>query len=193
MRSLIYQAPIAPSPESGKAMANGPVLAVGRKVVEALMWEEVDRSASGGKKGTLPFLGQNLYNTCYYATNARTVIANIPLHITQRGNRRETVFFIDEDRKEYFLFCLCGLKFLFFLGLRMAVHVEDDKLYYKGKHYVMRLESISLCWRISFRINLNREISHHENFCHHHLNCCTNDRMHLLSNSACGLLYHCHY
>jgi len=29
---------------------------------------------------------------------ARTVFADLPHHITQRGNRRETVFFNDEDR-----------------------------------------------------------------------------------------------
>ena len=32
---------------------------------------------------------------------SRTVIANIPHHITQRGNRRKPMFFIDEDRKVY--------------------------------------------------------------------------------------------
>lgn len=32
---------------------------------------------------------------------ARTVFANVPHHITQRGNRREDVFFTDEDRETY--------------------------------------------------------------------------------------------
>ena len=32
---------------------------------------------------------------------ARTVFADVPHHITQRGNRREDVFFDDEDRKVY--------------------------------------------------------------------------------------------
>jgi hypothetical protein len=32
---------------------------------------------------------------------ARTVFANLPHHITQRGNRREPVFFKDEDRIFY--------------------------------------------------------------------------------------------
>ena len=32
---------------------------------------------------------------------ARTVFAGIPHHITQRGNRREDVFFTDEDRNNY--------------------------------------------------------------------------------------------
>ena len=32
---------------------------------------------------------------------ARTVVANVPHHITQRGNRREAVFFVDEDRTAY--------------------------------------------------------------------------------------------
>lgn len=32
---------------------------------------------------------------------ARTVFANVPHHITQRGNRRENVFFTDDDRNHY--------------------------------------------------------------------------------------------
>lgn len=32
---------------------------------------------------------------------ARTVFANIPHHITQRGNRREDVFFTNADRQQY--------------------------------------------------------------------------------------------
>ena len=32
---------------------------------------------------------------------ARTVFANVPHHITQRGNRREDIFFTDEDREIY--------------------------------------------------------------------------------------------
>lgn len=32
---------------------------------------------------------------------ARSVFAGVPHHITQRGNRRENVFFSDEDRKVY--------------------------------------------------------------------------------------------
>jgi len=32
---------------------------------------------------------------------ARTVFSNIPHHITQRGNRREEVFFTDEGREKY--------------------------------------------------------------------------------------------
>ena len=31
----------------------------------------------------------------------RTVIAHVPHHITQRGNRREDIFFTDEDRETY--------------------------------------------------------------------------------------------
>ncbi len=34
---------------------------------------------------------------------ARSVIANLPHHITQRGNRREDVFFTDEDRQTYLM------------------------------------------------------------------------------------------
>ena len=32
---------------------------------------------------------------------SRTVFAGVPHHVTQRGNRRETVFFTDEDRYAY--------------------------------------------------------------------------------------------
>ncbi|MEW6609422.1 MAG: transposase [bacterium] len=32
---------------------------------------------------------------------ARIMIENIPYHVTQRGNRREDIFFGDEDRKRY--------------------------------------------------------------------------------------------
>lgn len=32
---------------------------------------------------------------------ARAVFAGIPHHVTQRGNRREEVFFSDEDRCRY--------------------------------------------------------------------------------------------
>jgi putative transposase len=32
---------------------------------------------------------------------ARTVCARVPHHITQRGNRREDVFFSDDDRLAY--------------------------------------------------------------------------------------------
>lgn len=37
---------------------------------------------------------------------SRTVFASVPHHITQRGNRREDIFFTEEDRKAY----LCWLK-----------------------------------------------------------------------------------
>ncbi len=32
---------------------------------------------------------------------ARTVFAELPHHVTQRGNRRENVFFTEQDRKTY--------------------------------------------------------------------------------------------
>jgi len=32
---------------------------------------------------------------------ARTVFAGVPHHITQRGNRREDVFYVEEDYKTY--------------------------------------------------------------------------------------------
>ena len=31
---------------------------------------------------------------------ARAVIPGLPYHVTQRGNRREDVFFCDDDRQE---------------------------------------------------------------------------------------------
>ena len=33
---------------------------------------------------------------------ARVVVPNVPLHITQRGNRKENIFLDDED-KEYYM------------------------------------------------------------------------------------------
>ena len=32
---------------------------------------------------------------------ARVVVPNIPYHVTQRGNRRQPVFFSDADKKKY--------------------------------------------------------------------------------------------
>ena len=32
---------------------------------------------------------------------ARTVFTGVPHHITQRGNRREDVFYVEEDYKTY--------------------------------------------------------------------------------------------
>jgi len=32
---------------------------------------------------------------------ARVVFSGIPHHITQRGNRREDIFFNDKDKKQY--------------------------------------------------------------------------------------------
>jgi len=46
----------------------------------------------------------------------RAVFADIPHHITQRGNRREDVFFSDEDRRAY-------LEWLQEYGQRQAVDV----------------------------------------------------------------------
>ncbi|MBM4020396.1 MAG: transposase, partial [Planctomycetes bacterium] len=37
---------------------------------------------------------------------ARIVIPDLPHHVTQRGNRREDVFFSDEDRRRYLLLLL---------------------------------------------------------------------------------------
>jgi putative transposase len=37
---------------------------------------------------------------------ARIVIPDVPHHVTQRGNRREDVFFADEDRRRYLLLLL---------------------------------------------------------------------------------------
>jgi len=37
---------------------------------------------------------------------ARAVIEGIPYHVTQRGNRREDIFFEDEDRKKYLTWLL---------------------------------------------------------------------------------------
>lgn len=58
----------------------------------------------------------------------RVVIPNCPHHITNRGNRRQTIFFSDEDRNHY-LFLLhqygdrFGLKFLAYCLMHNHVHV----------------------------------------------------------------------
>lgn len=49
-------------------------------------------------KGTLPLFQDILLGM---PRLARTVFANVPHHITQRGNRREDVFFTDEDYQTY--------------------------------------------------------------------------------------------
>ncbi|MGF1641392.1 MAG: transposase, partial [Rhodospirillales bacterium] len=47
---------------------------------------------------------------------ARTVVAGIPHHVTQRGNRREPVFFTDDDRR-------CDLRWLAADGRRHGVDI----------------------------------------------------------------------
>ena len=54
-----------------------------------------------GKGDATLFYG---FQTCYFITmprRARTVFAGVPHHITQRGNRREDVFFTNDDRRQY--------------------------------------------------------------------------------------------
>lgn len=52
------------------------------------------------ERGRYPFppFSANLHRT---PRLARTVFAGLPHHVTQRGNRREDVFFTDEDRRAY--------------------------------------------------------------------------------------------
>ncbi len=50
--------------------------------------------------GTLPFVLPSHY-TLPMPRLSRTVFAGTPHHITQRGNRRENVFFTDNDRLVY--------------------------------------------------------------------------------------------
>ncbi len=58
-----------------------------------------------GNPGTLTYLsltGTRLSGTFQHmARFARIVIPDMPHHVTQRGNRRQEVFFSDEDREEY--------------------------------------------------------------------------------------------
>ena len=54
------------------------------------------------EKGMLPFIfSANLCCPVRMPRLARTVFASLPHHITQRGNRREDVFFEDGDREIY--------------------------------------------------------------------------------------------
>jgi len=50
--------------------------------------------------GTLPF-SDDFCKVSSMPRVARTVFAGLPHHITQRGNRRENVFFTEEDREVY--------------------------------------------------------------------------------------------
>ncbi len=59
---------------------------------------------------------------------ARTVFAGVPHHITQRGNRREEVFFTDEDRHAYLAWLKdyaerCGLDILAYCLMTNHVHL----------------------------------------------------------------------
>jgi len=55
-------------------------------------------SAAAGK-GDAPLLAL-FCQLCRMARLARTVFASLPHHVTQRGNRREGVFFSDDDRAD---------------------------------------------------------------------------------------------
>lgn len=48
------------------------------------------------------------YNKSNHA-EVKTVFAGVPHHITQRGNRREDVFYTDENRKVYLVKRRCAL------------------------------------------------------------------------------------
>ncbi len=52
------------------------------------------------KRGRYPFCTRNC-NAVQMPRVARAVFAGIPHHITQRGNRGEEVFFVEEDRLTY--------------------------------------------------------------------------------------------
>ena len=59
---------------------------------------------------------------------ARTVCARVPHHITQRGNRREDVFFTDEDRRTYLAWLKdyaerCGVDILAYCLMTNHVHL----------------------------------------------------------------------
>jgi hypothetical protein len=57
-------------------------------------------SRLSSNKGTLPFYSKLSLNYPM-PRQARAVFAGVPHHITQRGNRREDVFYTDEDREVY--------------------------------------------------------------------------------------------
>lgn len=60
----------------------------------------VSVTLSEGKIGRFPFPGSGV-RLWAMPRLARTVFAGIPHHVTQRGNRREQVFFKDADRQIY--------------------------------------------------------------------------------------------
>lgn len=59
------------------------------------------RRGNKGIKGTLPFAPPLALDNLAMPRLARTVYPRVPHHITQRGNRREQVFFTDADRYAY--------------------------------------------------------------------------------------------
>jgi len=60
---------------------------------------------------------------------ARVVIPGVPHHIIQRGNRRQTVFFSDEDRKKY-------LEYLRFFGDKFGIKYWAYCLMYNHVHLI---------------------------------------------------------
>ena len=72
---------------------------------------------------------------------ARIVIPGVPHHIIQRGNRRQDVFFCDEDRKRYLAILLeesgkAGLTYWAYCLMNNHVHLiavpKDEKGLAKG-------------------------------------------------------------
>jgi putative transposase len=55
------------------------------------------------EKGTEPFIDRASFGryTLFMPRVARSVVPDIPYHVTQRGNRRQDVFFGDDDRRRY--------------------------------------------------------------------------------------------
>src|SRR5437867_3623484 len=59
---------------------------------------------------------------------ARGVVAEVPYHITQRGNRRQDVFFTDADRHRYLAFVkeysnICNLDILAYCLMTNHIHL----------------------------------------------------------------------
>ena len=65
---------------------------------------------------------------------ARAVVEGIPYHVTQRGNRREDIFFEDEDRKKYLKWLTLDKKFNVFESnpLLIPVPLHLRRLNWRG-------------------------------------------------------------
>ncbi|MEW6618457.1 MAG: transposase [bacterium] len=93
---------------------------------------------------------------------ARIMIENIPYHVPQRGNRREDIFFGDEDRKKYLEWLKVyseryGLKIWAYCLMTNHIHLVVVACHKDSLEKTMR----SLHTRYAIHINRSRDWSGH--------------------------------